>query len=571
MDSESTHMVDASKILMLKPENGNSTPKTTVVKGVEKVIPSTTFKEKAQKILEVKVRITLMMGIPNEHQLKFNSIKDAKSLLEAIEKRFGGNAATKKTQRNLLKQQYENFFAPSLETLDQTFDRLQKLVSQLEILGEKLSQEDVNQKLLRNLSPEWNTHSIVWRNKPELETMSIGDLYNNLKVYEPEVKGESSSNTSPQNMAFVSSNNSGSTNEAVNTAHGVSAISTQVSVANSINVDNLNDAVICVFFSSQPNNPQLANKDLQQLHPNNLEEMDLRWQMAMLTMRARRFLKNTGRKVTINGNETIRFDKYKVECCNCHKRGHFARECRTPRNQKNRNRESTTRSVPVEITTSNALISCDSLGDYDWSDQADEGPTNFALMAYSSISYNSEVSTNSSCLESVEARLLVYKKNESVYDEDIKLLKREIYLKEVSITELRRKLGYNDVPPPYTGNFIPPKHDLSGLEEFVNESIVNEPTVKNSIVEISEAKASADKLKVGKKNNRAPIIEDWVSDSEEEDMPQAKKEKKTVKSSFAKIKFVKSKEQIKSPRKTTVKQDNQNRLNTYSPRGNQRN
>ncbi|GJU23441.1 hypothetical protein Tco_1156783 [Tanacetum coccineum] len=196
------------------------------MEGVEKVIPPITVEEKAQKRLKVKAISTLMMGIPNEHQLKFNSIKDAKSLLEAIEKRFGGNAATKKTQRNLLKQQYENFSAPSSETLDQTFDRLQKLVSQLEILGEKLSQEDVNQKLLRSLSPEWNTHAVVWRNKPELETMSMDDLYNNLKVYEPEVKGTSSSNTSTQNMAFVSSNNSGSTNEAVNTAHGVSAVST---------------------------------------------------------------------------------------------------------------------------------------------------------------------------------------------------------------------------------------------------------------------------------------------------------------------------------------------------------
>ncbi|GJR66716.1 hypothetical protein Tco_0012781 [Tanacetum coccineum] len=212
-------------------------------------------------------------------------------------------------------------------------------------------------------------------------------------------------------------------------------------------------------------------------------------------------------------------------------------------------------------------------------------------MAYSSTSSNSEVSTDSNCsssclenvkilkerneqllkdlrtsklntiayktgLESVEARLLVYKKNESVYEEDIKLLKC---------------LGYNVVPPPYTGNFMPPKHDLPGLEEFVNEPIVNEPTVKKSVVETSEAKASADKPKVVRKNNGAPIIEDWVSDSEEEDMPQAKKEKKTVKSSFAKIKFVKSKEQVKSPRKTTVKQGNQNRLNTHSPRGNQRN
>ncbi|GJT81829.1 hypothetical protein Tco_1056171 [Tanacetum coccineum] len=150
--------------------------------------------------------------------------------------------------------------------------------------------------------------------------------------------------------------------------------------------------------------------------------------------------------------------------------------------------------------------------------------------------------------KSVEARLLVYKKNESVYEEDIKLLKRKIYLKEVAITELRRKLelaqkqkdeiqltvekfensskninklldcqivdkcktglGYNAVPPPYTGNFMPLKHDLSGLEEFVNEPIVNEPTVKKSVVETSEAKASADKPKVVRKNNGALIIKD---------------------------------------------------------------
>ncbi|GJZ21242.1 hypothetical protein Tco_0558281 [Tanacetum coccineum] len=102
---------------------------------------------------------------------------------------FGGNAATRKTQRNLLKQQYENFTTPSSEMFDQIFDRLQKLVTQLELLDEKLSQEDVNQKLLRSLSPEWNTHAIVWRNKADLVIMSIDDLYNNLKVYEPEVKG----------------------------------------------------------------------------------------------------------------------------------------------------------------------------------------------------------------------------------------------------------------------------------------------------------------------------------------------------------------------------------------------
>ncbi|GKD90318.1 ribonuclease H-like domain-containing protein [Tanacetum coccineum] len=285
-----------------------------------------------------------------------------------------------------------------------------------------------------------------------------------------------------------------STNGAVNTVHGVTTASTQATAVNSTTIDNLSDAVICAFFASQPNSPQLDNEDLQQINPDDLEEMDLRWQMAMLTMRARRLLKNTG------------FDKSKVECYNCHKRGHFTRECMAPRNQENRNRENTRSVVPVETTTSNTLMSCDGAG-YDWSDQAEEGPTNFALMAYTSTSSNSEVS------RSVEARLLVYKKNESVYEEDIKLLKR---------------------------NFMPPKPDLSfsSLEEFVNELIVSEPT---------------------------------ISDSEDEAESKPKIEKKTVKPSFAKIEFVKSKEQVKSPRKTTVKQGNQNRLNTHSPRGNQRN
>nr|GFD18617.1 hypothetical protein [Tanacetum cinerariifolium] len=127
-------------------------------------MPITTAEEKAQRILEVNEKSTLMIGIPNEHQLKFNSIKDAKQLLEAVEKRFGRNAATKKIKRNLLKQKFKNFFAPSLEMLDQIFDRHQKLVIQLELLDEKLSQEDVNQKLLRSLSQEWNTHVVVWRN-----------------------------------------------------------------------------------------------------------------------------------------------------------------------------------------------------------------------------------------------------------------------------------------------------------------------------------------------------------------------------------------------------------------------
>ncbi|GJW09752.1 putative ribonuclease H-like domain-containing protein [Tanacetum coccineum] len=354
-------------------ENGATLQKTAVVEGVEKVMPITFVEDKAQRRLEVKARSTLMMGIPNEHQLKFNYIKDAKLLLEAIEKRF--------------------------EMLNQTLDRLQKLVSQLELLDEKLSQEDVNQKLLRSLSPEWNTHAIVWRNKAKLETMSMDDLYNNLKVYELEVKWMSSLSSSTQNMAFVSSsnNNTSSSNEPINDAHRVTTASTQVNTAYTTNIDNLSDVVICSFFASQPNSPQLADEDL-----------------------ARRFLKNTGIKLIVNGNETIGFDKSKVECYNCHKRGHFAREYSTPRNQDYKNKESSRRNVHVETPTSTALVSCDGLGGYDWSDQAEEGP-NYVLMAYSSSSCDSEVSNDSTCFKSCLETVKLLK---SQYDQLLKDFKK---------------------------------------------------------------------------------------------------------------------------------------------------
>ncbi|GJX14183.1 putative ribonuclease H-like domain-containing protein [Tanacetum coccineum] len=310
-------------------ENGNAPIVTKTVDGKETVIPPTSVEEKAQRRAELKARSTLLMALPNEHQLKFNSYKDAKTLMQAIENRFGGNTTIKKTQKNLLKQQYENFAASSTEVIKQTYERLQKLISQLEMHGE--------------------------RNKPEIETLSLDDLFNNLKAYESEVKGTSRSTINSHNVAFLSSSSTNSATRAVNTAQ---------------------------------------------------EEIDLRWNIAMLTMRARRFLKNTGRKLDMANKERIGFDKSTVECFNCHKRGHFVRECMTPKNQDSRNREPTRRTVPIEKTTSNTLVSqCDGFG-YDWSDQVEEGPTNFALFAYSSTSLtysiNSEVSNDSNFYPSLD-------------------------------------------------------------------------------------------------------------------------------------------------------------------------
>ncbi|GKE99749.1 hypothetical protein Tco_0023100 [Tanacetum coccineum] len=247
-------MIDYSLWEVIK--NGNKVLRRTIGT-VEEVYEPTTAEEKQDRRNEMKARATLLMALPNKDQLKFHSYQDAKLPMEAIEKRYGGNKESKKVQRTLLKQQYENFAALSSETMDQTFDRLQKLISQLEIQGEVINQEDINLKLLRSLPSEWKTHALIWRNK--------------------EIIGSTSTSQNPENMAFVSNNtnNTNNTNKADNTAYEVSTAHTQGNGVNSTSLDNLCDVVICTFLASQPNSPQFAQEDLEQLHPDDLEEIDL--------------------------------------------------------------------------------------------------------------------------------------------------------------------------------------------------------------------------------------------------------------------------------------------------------
>ncbi|GKA97654.1 ribonuclease H-like domain-containing protein [Tanacetum coccineum] len=285
--------------------------------------------------------------------------------------------------------------------------------------------------------------------------------------------------------------------------------------------------------------------------------------MAMLTMRARRFLNNIGRKINANGSETIWFNKSKVECYNCHKKGHFARKCRALK--ENRNKEPVRRNVTVETTKTKALVAQDGLG-YDWSDQAEEGPINIALMAYtssdslSSSSLDSEVSTCSKAclksyetlkehydnltkdfnksqlnvgaykagLESIEARLDVYKKNEE--RDDLKLILEKFGYSSKNLSKLleihvsdkfktgvgfdsqvvdsqendryKTSEGYHAFPPPYTGNFMPPKYDLVLADD--GEYVFSESVTSIPDVTTSEAKTSVSKPKsVGE-----PLIED---------------------------------------------------------------
>nr|GEX96573.1 hypothetical protein [Tanacetum cinerariifolium] len=178
--------------------------------------------------------------------------------MEAIEKCFCGNTETKKVQKTLLKQQFENFSGSNSESLDQIHDRLQKLVSQLEIHG------------------------------TDLEDKSLDDLFNSLKIYESEAKHFSSQSSDSQNLAFVSTTQADSINDLVSAAVNVSAVGAKLSVLTLPNFDSLSNAVIYYFFASQSSIPQLDNENLKQIDADDLEEMDLKWQMAMLTMRARK-------------------------------------------------------------------------------------------------------------------------------------------------------------------------------------------------------------------------------------------------------------------------------------------
>nr|GFA21686.1 ribonuclease H-like domain-containing protein [Tanacetum cinerariifolium] len=222
--------------------------------------------------------------------------------------------------------------------------------------------------------------------------------------------------------------------------------------------------------------------------------MDLRWQMAMLTMRARRFLKKTRRKLTVNGNETIGFDKSKGECYNYHKRGHFAREYRALINQDNKHKESLRRSMPVETSTSITLVSCDGLGRYDWSDQAMKGP-NYAIIDFSSLSSDSKVLKFETKMGEIAIRELRKKLEIALKEKDgIQLTIDKFENTSKSLNKLidyqivdnyKKCLGYenyNAVLPPYIGNFMPPtpSSSFTSLEEFDNKPIVENYKAKSS-------------------------------------------------------------------------------------------
>ncbi|GKB36303.1 putative ribonuclease H-like domain-containing protein, partial [Tanacetum coccineum] len=522
---------------------------------------------------ESSLSTALKMIVPSTAEEKICKKNDVKART-----RFGGNDATKKTQKALLRQQYENFNASSSESLDSIFNRLQKLVSRLAILGVVTPPEDLNVKFLRSLPSEWDTHVVVWMNKPDFDTMGLDDLYNNFKIIEQKVKRTVAANNDDKNLAFLTTSSPSSTNT-INTVNTrVITGTTKVNTASTeTTTASFSDVTVYAFLSTQPQGSQLVHEDLEQLHDDDLEEMDLK----------------------------------------------------APRSKDNRNwnQGSSSKAVKIEDASEKAMCAIDGAG-FDWSGMAeDEIQANMALMAFTDSEYDDllvklddtgfKAATYKRGLSILEAQVVKYKESEVLFSEEIALLKRSVghkeYLMGLLKTELekvkeekegfefkiakfeksskdldqllasqitdksKKGFGYNVVPSPHPlilNRPTPLDLSYSGLEEFkqpeVNEYSSRDSSLKPTTVcdrESDNSKENTDDslkqqnktvtetssvksiLKVDKdwkekffypanhvreeepkkarENNDAPIIEDWVSDDEEEVEPIPKVEKKT--------------------------------------------
>nr|GEV84277.1 hypothetical protein [Tanacetum cinerariifolium] len=465
---------------------GPASESSTKKKGRTVVI---TIEDMQKRRNDVKARTTLLLALPNEHQLRFSKYETAQELWEAILNTFGGNEATKKTKKNQLKQQYGNFKAEGSETLEQTFKRLQAIMSHLEFMDVEIEQDDLNQKFLTSLAPEWLMYTIVWRNRDDLDTMSLDDGYNHLKVYEPEVQKKLE--LTSQNMAFISSSN---------TSNGKGEVHTASVPTASIHVSTVSTDI---------------DKDY-------IEEIDIKWNMDLLSMRADRFWKKTGKKINIQGSDVAGFDKSKVKCFICHKIGHFAKECRAPRSQDRGKRESYKQGPKEEEPAPKALMALDGIGVIWLMRKRTMLLKNIKNLNTKISKLNKQLSDCETDLyhykrglSQVEARLVEFKEQEIKFCEKLRGLERYVEVRnnknKYLMNELeqvkkekegldnkltsfesasknldtllgsqrsdknKEGLGYNAVPPPHAQVYSPPKKDLSwtGLPKFIDDNVTD--------------------------------------------------------------------------------------------------
>ncbi|GJZ78417.1 hypothetical protein Tco_0643254 [Tanacetum coccineum] len=248
--------------------NGNSKKRISTGKdGVVRILPPASAAEINAVEKERKARTILLMAKPKEHLRRFHRMDDAKEIWEAIRTRFGGNKNSKKMQKAVLKQQFEAFTISSSEGLEKGYDMFQQLLSQLEAHGAEVSTEDANHKFLKSLPPAWSNLAMTMRTKPDVDTLSIDDLYNNLRVFEQELTSTSKSSASAQNVAFVSHSKS-STNKVKSGHTGAYSTYTPTS-SNNIQEREVPagfaDEVIYSLFAKQSEDLDLLHEDLEQI------------------------------------------------------------------------------------------------------------------------------------------------------------------------------------------------------------------------------------------------------------------------------------------------------------------
>ncbi|GKD65391.1 ribonuclease H-like domain-containing protein [Tanacetum coccineum] len=394
--------------------------------GQVRILPPKTAEETLARERERKARTTLLMAIPEDHLAKFHRMDDAKEMWDAIKSRFDGNDDSKKMQKYILKQQFEGFAISNSEGLHKGYDRA--------------------------LPSAWSQVSFVMRTKPGLDSLNFDDLYNNLRAFKSDVKGSTGSSSNTQNVAFVSSESTDSTND-VSTAY--------VGSTTSGNNTQKEFPLSSSLLTNQSSCPQLDHEYLEQLDEFDLEEMDLKWQVAMISIKLKKFNNKSGRKIHYDAKEPVGFDKTKVEFYNCQKTGHFARECRSKRNQDNKRKDAWNSGYkakdngrkPGKQEASNALVTLYGEG-IDWTAHVEDEEDNLALMAFSNSSSDSEVtSCSNECVESytnlkklydeqkeqlgiasieiqayeqalknLEAQIVAYQKNQLWYEEKIKYM-----------------------------------------------------------------------------------------------------------------------------------------------------
>ncbi|GJY03624.1 hypothetical protein Tco_0369564, partial [Tanacetum coccineum] len=426
------------------------------------VIENVTAEEKTNKKNDVKARSLLLIALPNEHQLTFSQYPDAKLMFAAIKTRF---------------------------------------------------REDLNSKLLSSLPPEWNTHVVVWMNKPEVETMSIDDLYNNFKIVEQKVKKSVGASSGAQNLAFMTAPSTSSTNDANTASLQVSTASPNVNAASlQVSTASVSDNAVYAFLVENPNGSNVPHQDLEQIHEDDLEAIDLKW------------------------------------------------ECRAPRSKEGqfRNQDNTRKQINNEDKSLKAMLAIDGV-DFDWSDIIEEQvQTNIALMAFSDSKVYTDKTCSKTCLKNYETLkkqcddlIVNLNQTEFIAATYKKVLKSEVACKDYEINVLKSEfekvkqekdgiefkiekfekaskdldqllgsqitdkskkgLGYSAVPPPHPLIYNRPKKlDLSysGLDEF------KEPEFKGYGPKNSKQESNVfcdKKPDNSKENSKESLVEEQVS------------------------------------------------------------